>query len=514
MLWMIAQWSSAQCISGDCENGKGEYSYKNGDVYSGQFVDGVRQGIGEIRFSDGAGFVGEFRDGAPEGRGILTYSNGSKYLGYFSKGLRSGYGVKYSQEGDVERCGLWEEGKLVTPRAENLVLRQLGLKPGKANPGSRLRITKNGVEVVDEDNHVKKIEDQVVVDPKKKEEALTAPEIQILQPTNVSSRGFKVVSNSEINVKPGKESETIKGIVKAAAILDELRVNGRPVVVAADGSFSAEVRLLVGKNEIYIVATDKKGQRTEKVLELQASGKTAVVNLDNKKLPQAPANQKRLALIIGNSSYNGGVLRNPVNDVRAMEEALQKVGFDVMKYEDLDLKGTKKAIENFGAQLPLYDVGLFFYAGHGLQINGTNYIVPVDVSIENEQDAAYECIETSQVINKMESAQCKVNIVILDACRNNPFEKTWTRSEKGSGLASIDAPADSFVAYATAPGTTASDGSGDHGLYTEKLLQYISSPGVSIEEVFRNVRKGVIQDSNKQQIPWDSSSLTDAFYFK
>jgi hypothetical protein len=508
MLGLSTQWLLAQCVSGDCENGKGKFTFKNGDTYSGQFVNGKRQGIGEIAFSNGATFIGEFNLGYPQGRGILTYSNGSKYLGFFDKGLRSGFGVKYTQEGEVERCGLWKEGKLLFDREEVYVLRKIGLKTANNNPNSHLRITDKGlVQVADE---------VVVVDPEVKvEDETLAPVISITYPTAVAGRGFKVVSNSEINVKPGKETETIKGIVKASAGLVDFRINGRPVKVATDGSFAEEVRLLVGKNEIFLVATDTKAQRTEKVLELTASGANVQVDLNNKKLPQAIVNQKRLALIIGNSNYQGiGALKNPANDVRAMETALRSVGFDVMKYEDLDLKGTRKAIENFGAQLPSYDAALFFYAGHGIQINGTNYIVPVDVSIENEQDAAYECVQTSQIIAKMEAAQCKVNIVILDACRNNPFEQTWTKSDKSSGLASIDAPADSFVAYATAPGTVASDGGGDHGLYTQYLLKNIATPGAPIEEIFRNVRKGVIQESNKQQIPWDSSSLTEVFNFK
>jgi hypothetical protein len=225
-------------------------------------------------------------------------------------------------------------------------------------------------------------------------------------------------------------------------------------------------------------------------------------------------NEKRMALLIGNADYTFGSLSNPVNDVRAMEEILSKVGFEVMKYENLTQKDLKKAIDNFGTRLSGYDVGLFYYAGHGIQANGFNYLIPVDAKLTSYEDIDYDCVQADRILGKMEYAATKVNIIILDACRNNPFERQWTRSTSGKGLAFMDAPSGSMIAYATSPGRTAADGSGKNGLYTSMLLKYIQQKGLQIEEVFKNVRREVESQSGGSQIPWESTSLKGQFYFR
>ena len=226
-------------------------------------------------------------------------------------------------------------------------------------------------------------------------------------------------------------------------------------------------------------------------------------------------NEKRLALLIGNSDYiYGGTLSNPVNDVRAMAEALQKVGFEVLKYENLTQKEMKKAIDNFGVKLYGYDVGLFYYAGHGIQSDGFNYLIPVESQLMAYEDVEYDCVRADRILGKMEYASTNVNVLILDACRDNPFERKWSRSAAGKGLAFMDAPSGSIIAYATSPGKTAADGSGKNGLYTEALLKYIQRGGLQIEEVFKNVRKEVEQRSSGNQTPWESTSLKGYFYFK
>jgi hypothetical protein len=225
-------------------------------------------------------------------------------------------------------------------------------------------------------------------------------------------------------------------------------------------------------------------------------------------------NEKRLALIIGNADYTFGSLTNPVNDARAMEETLKRVGFDVMKYENLTQKDMKKAIDNFGVKLTGYNVGLFYYAGHGIQSDGFNYLIPVEAQLLSYEDIDYDCVRADRVLSKMEYAATDVNIIILDACRNNPFERQWSRAAAGKGLAFMDAPSGSLIAYATSPGRTAADGSGKNGLYTSILLRYIQQRGLQIEEVFKNVRKDVESQSGGSQIPWESTSLKGQFYFR
>ncbi len=225
--------------------------------------------------------------------------------------------------------------------------------------------------------------------------------------------------------------------------------------------------------------------------------------------------EKRLALVIGNSEYlYGGTLNNPINDARAMSEVLQKVGFEVLKYENLNQKDMKRAIDEFGAKLYDYDVGLFYYAGHGIQSGGFNYLIPVESRLMAYEDVEYDCVRADRILSKMEYARTDVNVLILDACRDNPFERKWSRAAAGKGLAFMDAPSGSLIAYATSPGRTAADGSGKNGLYTEALLKYIQQGGLQIEEVFKNVRREVETKSAGNQTPWESTSLKGYFYFK
>ncbi|HVN59168.1 MAG TPA: caspase domain-containing protein [Bacteroidales bacterium] len=232
------------------------------------------------------------------------------------------------------------------------------------------------------------------------------------------------------------------------------------------------------------------------------------------KNPITSSAERRLALVIGNAGYlHSPALANPVNDARSMKDALQSLGFDVFEYEDVNQSQMKEAIDKFGTRLKNYSVGLFFYSGHGIQSKGANYLIPVDANIQSEQQIEYDCVQADRVLGFMEAAGSKVNIVILDACRNNPFERSWSRAVEGSGLAFMNAPTGSLIAYSTSPGRTASDGSGSNGLYTAALLENLKTPDVTILQMFQNVRRSVSDKSYKQQIPWESTSLTNDFFF-
>ncbi len=227
------------------------------------------------------------------------------------------------------------------------------------------------------------------------------------------------------------------------------------------------------------------------------------------------SSEKRLALIIGNADYlHGGRLANPVHDARSMAAVLQELGFTVQRFENCDQKTMKRAIDEFGSSLKRYTVGVFFYAGHGVQVKGNNYLLPVDAKLESENDVEYDAVRADRVLAKMESAGTATNIVVLDACRDNPFERSWRRSARGNGLAFMNAPSGSIIAYATAPGETASDGDGRNGLYTSAILEHIRTPGITIETMFKRVRSTIMEKSGKRQIPWESTSLRGEFYFK
>jgi TPR repeat protein len=225
----------------------------------------------------------------------------------------------------------------------------------------------------------------------------------------------------------------------------------------------------------------------------------------------APQQERRLALVIGNSAYKSAPLKNPVNDARDMYAALKTLGFEATLLTDATMQQMEDAVREFGLALRQGGLGLFYYAGHGVQVGGNNYLVPVNAVIQSESDVKYGCLDAGLVLGKMEDAGNGLNLVILDACRNNPFARSFRSAEQG--LAKMDAPTGSLIAYATSPGRTAADGEGKNGLYTQHLLRNINTPGLSVEELFKRVRQGVAMDSAKKQVPWEASSLIGQFSF-
>ncbi|MCE9568393.1 MAG: caspase family protein [Rhodocyclales bacterium] len=222
------------------------------------------------------------------------------------------------------------------------------------------------------------------------------------------------------------------------------------------------------------------------------------------------AAEQKVALVIGNSAYPSSRLRNPVNDAKAMADKLRALGFEVILRTDSNLREMTRSFSQFGQKLTPGSVSLFYYAGHGVQVRGKNYLIPVDAEIENEASVTSEAVDVDQLLNQLGPA--RLSMVILDACRNNPFERRFRAAGSG-GLAQIDAPTGTLLAYATAPGKVAADGHGSNGVYTEALLKALDMPGLKVEDVFKQVRINVVRASDGQQTPWESSSLTGEFYF-
>ena len=223
---------------------------------------------------------------------------------------------------------------------------------------------------------------------------------------------------------------------------------------------------------------------------------------------------KRTALVIGNSEYEVGSLRNPANDAQDMAGSLVKLGFDVTLKLNAGQEHMEQAISDFGRQLYQGGVGLFYYAGHGVQVGGENYLIPVNAKIESESDVRYKAVNIGQLLGKMGEARNGFNIVILDACRDNPFAKEFRSSSRGLAVVNSASVKGSLIAYATSPGKVASDGSDRNGLYTKHLLQHISTPGIPVEQVFKRVLQGVERDTNGKQSPWVSSSFSGDFSFQ
>lgn len=237
----------------------------------------------------------------------------------------------------------------------------------------------------------------------------------------------------------------------------------------------------------------------------------AQANTDRNPSALSKKNLPRLALVIGNSQYQSSPLKNPYNDANDMAAALGDLGFEVILETDLSRQKMFLAIREFGKRLKAQKgIGLFYYAGHGVQVDNTNYLIPVDSPVEAEDEIESESIKVSAVLKKMQSAANPLNIIVLDACRNNPFPGQFRSTSRG--LARMDPPIGSLVVYATAPGRVAADGDGRNGVFTSHLLKQLKQPGLSLTETVRRTRAAVVAETRGTQVPWENSSLLEDVY--
>jgi hypothetical protein len=221
---------------------------------------------------------------------------------------------------------------------------------------------------------------------------------------------------------------------------------------------------------------------------------------------------QKLALVVGNSAYPKWPLRNPSNDARAVAQSLNELGFRTDMAIDLSLPNLDRAIGKFVSQVKAGDTALFYYAGHGLQLEGENYLVPVDFDAKDETDAKYAAYSASRVQERIEKAGARVILVVLDACRNNPFQATRSA---GGGLAAMGSGKGTLIAFATAPGKTADDNpNGANGLFTSHLITALREPGLSLDQVFNRVRERVYTESKGRQVPWTVSSVIGDVYLR
>lgn len=261
--------------------------------------------------------------------------------------------------------------------------------------------------------------------------------------------------------------------------------------------FTRPVILKEGDNSVIIIATNFAGSKNSdpRVIRYQ----TAIIV------------EKRLALVFGNADYSSGTLKNPVNDANLMEATLKALGFDVIKKINSTKAEMESAIREFSEKLPEYNVALFYYAGHGVQVNGQNYLIPTDAVLNKQTDCQWEAVEVSKISQQFEQVPENTNIIILDACRTNPF-RSWARGP-AQGFKALGTVRGTYIAFATSEGSTAADGSGLNGVYTEELVKQMGVPQ-PIESVFKKTRKQVMERSSGQQIPTEWSYLTGDFYFK
>lgn len=225
--------------------------------------------------------------------------------------------------------------------------------------------------------------------------------------------------------------------------------------------------------------------------------------------------EARIALVIGNGAYLNAPLKNPPNDARDMAAALQNLGFSVTLLVDGDFAGMNRAIRDFGNAIRRTDaVALFYFSGHGVQYQGANYLIPAHADVEGADELPYSAVNAEQVYAKMEESGAKTNLIILDACRNNPFPGSERALDRGLAVVSNVQPPRSLIVYSTAPGKTAQDGEGRNGVFTTALLKHLADPGLDAELMIRRVREDVIASTAGAQVPWNNSSITgEGFFF-
>jgi uncharacterized caspase-like protein len=256
-----------------------------------------------------------------------------------------------------------------------------------------------------------------------------------------------------------------------------------------------------------------------------SSAPTLAAAASTKPVDAAANAANKAALVIGNAGYRVGPLKNPVNDAQAVAASLGSLGFDVTLRENASLRDMIETFRQFSTRAQNAEVRVVFFAGHGVQVKGRNYLLPVDTEIRAEDEISTKSADLNEFLDRLGSMKQGINVVILDACRNNPFSGAEVLGPDGrrlkfrgatpSGLAPVEAPLGSMVAFSTAPGGVALDNPRDkNSLYTKHLLEHLSVPGLPVELLFKRVRLSVAKETDRAQVPWESSSLTGDFCFK
>jgi formylglycine-generating enzyme required for sulfatase activity len=314
-------------------------------------------------------------------------------------------------------------------------------------------------------------------------------------------------------------------LVPAAMAIETLTITGEQAIVRAKPGITHPVLTLAPRGAIFPVL-ETQGEWYKILLEdgregwiSRAVGRTGE---EAKTVPVAPSQppatsgiSARRGLVIGNSAYQAdiGPLQNPVNDATDMAATLKSVGFEVHLLLDATRAQMEEALTAFSRQLRAGDIGLFYFAGHGAQIEGTNYLIPLGANVERAATTKVDAVSAEQVLSSMTAAGSALNILILDACRNNPFLARWP-VQVPPGLAPMQAARGSFIAYATAPGAVAADGTGRNGTYTKHLLRNLTTPDLPVEQMFKRVRVAVEGETGGVQTPWELSSLQGDFSFR
>ena len=439
----------------------GSWTAPSGNKYVGEWKNGERNGYFTATYPSGETYVGEFKDGVFNGRGTLTYSNGNQYVGEFKDDKRNGQGTFYYLADDA-----WKGDKYV----------------GEFKNGS---LEGQGIYYFLADGEWK---------------------------------GYKYIGEWKDGTRNGQgieynaEGQLFRsGVYQNGPFVSSQYVDPNSFARIAKGNSApsaAEAQRQENERKAAQLEEERRKFEEEK---RQAALERQRIESQKAQAQVAPDNRRRLALVIGNDNYSSmPVLNNAVNDSKSMSDALKQANFEVLYYKNLNKRGMEEALYTFAQKLGKDDVGMFYFAGHGVQANSQNFLIPVAENVKKSADVQFEGIDVNRVMAYLRDSKNSLNIVVLDACRSSLPE----RGGMSRGLTVTDAPQGSIVAYATSPGKAASDGDGGNSPFTKNLIRVMQRKGVKIEDVFKEVRLAVSRETNGEQVPQEVSQLVGDFYFR
>ena len=421
----------------------------------------------------GLRYVGEYKNGKKSGWGTAFFRDGRKYVGDFYENAFHGEGTLFNANGIVLSSGIWAwntfqgEGRKENNNIEESIRSSL-----PKCPATGLYDNCFGIETYGSGNkYVGEFKDG-----------------------NYHGKGVLLSLKGEI--------------IKSGLWIDgELKAQQNNLVSISPNTLDNS-KLERDRLSAEVDTERKRRQELEEQLKVAQQRPVASQTANNSSMG------KRIALVVGNANYKVRPLKNSRNDADDVSRSLKATGFDVIDLRDASLPQMRTAVRQFGDRLINNDVGLVYYSGHGVEVKGRNYFIPVNADIQREDEIADQGLDVSLILEKMSTAGKGVNILIVDACRDDPFGRSFRSSSRG--LANMDAPRGTIIAYATSPGKVASDGDPRerNSPYTKHLVKAMQSPNKPIEQVFKEVRRAVQDETKNQQTPWENTSLSGDFFFR
>ena len=437
---------------------------KNGTL-EGEWRNGMLNGFGVWTHRTGK-YIGSFSGGQFHGQGTFITSEGLRYEGQWKNNTMDGMGIATTADGQRFE-GIWENGNFVRQaKVVSPVAADNGRKKQKPDVSAMFEAFGALAGTNDED---------------KKEFNKFTKLLGALSDSSLSSS----VEEPDERRRSSVDRERQQLADERRRFEDEDRDRKRQAA-------QERQRLEEEKRQLELARTQVEGQRNRPTV--------------------ASDNRRRVALVIGNARYTNSPLKNPINDAEVISKALSASGFKVSRHDNLNYKKMRDVVRSFGEGIDKGDVALFYFAGHAIQYQGKNYLLPVDEDLKHENEIPASALDIDFVLAKMENAKNDLNIVVLDACRNNPLGSASRSIDRG--LTTVNAAKGSFIAFATSPNKVALDGSGTNSPYTKHLADAIRKGGLTLEQVFKEVRNNVIRETNNQQVPWENSSILGEFYFK